>query len=473
MKNKLTKLIGIAHVFAGVWLLGGCSEDYDYTTDYSSYDGLTISITSLEGDTLFIHSLNQHAVLIETSREEVEIDKNGYIYSLSDELIAEISTDGVITPLKPGVTDLTVRFRGNHDIATTCVVKVNPIWVTDIIVPQDPLVMKETQTDDLSKLIVIMPGNASFPELTYESEDPTVVTVDANGIVTAVGAGTTHIRIATTDGSGIVKSFAVEVLAEIKVSTLELYAALDGATIGRGEELILDAFMTVLPANADNLALAYAISQGEGSVVTLTDGVLKAVGAGVAKISVTTTDGSDLKKEFTLNVEDTDSKLSRQLWRIGVSITYADGQNYTPDGSTGMPEHLFDGDNATYFSITKPGKSYNGHTTPGDHELYFYLDLGGEQEFNYFKWRHRQNNSSAMFRAWEVSLYGSNDQENYTPIQTNIEIPGAPAGGNTTIEPDNIQIPASKYRYVKVVFNKYNKSSGSNIGVAEMWLGKQ
>lgn len=60
--------------------------------------------------------------------------------------------------------------------------------------------------------VTVAPNNATNKAVTYTSVDPTVATVDANGKVTYVKAGTTQVIVATVDG-GIVKTVAITVTA--------------------------------------------------------------------------------------------------------------------------------------------------------------------------------------------------------------------------------------------------------------------
>jgi uncharacterized protein YjdB len=48
-----------------------------------------------------------------------------------------------------------------------------------------------------------MPTEATNKTMLYATEDPTVATIDANGVVTARGAGSTKFTVTTTDGSNL------------------------------------------------------------------------------------------------------------------------------------------------------------------------------------------------------------------------------------------------------------------------------
>lgn len=164
-------------------------------------------------------------------------------------------------------------------------------------------------------------------------------------------------------------------------------------------------------------------------------------------------------------------RLNRDSWTASTSITYANGNNYSADGSTGKPEHLFDNSSTTFLSLVKPGKSYSGCTAGGkDEPIYFVVDMQTQQTFNYFTWSHRSNNSSNYLRVWGISMFGSNDGQNFTEIKSNIAIPYESNADEILID-----IPESTYRYVKVQYTNWSDlngvTGGSTMQVAEFGLG--
>ena len=141
------------------------------------------------------------------------------------------------------------------------------------------------------------------------------------------------------------------------------------------------------------------------------------------------------------------------------------------DGSTGKPEHLFDNSSTTFLSLVKPGKSYSGCTAGGkDEPIYFVVDMQTQQTFNYFTWSHRSNNSSNYLRVWGISMFGSNDGQNFTEIKSNIAIPYESNADEILID-----IPESTYRYVKVQYTNWSDlngvTGGSTMQVAEFGRG--
>lgn len=73
--------------------------------------------------------------------------------------------------------------------------------VTDIYLSPEAIELKEGETKQLTA--TVYPMDADDKAVTWESIIPGVASVDANGLVTAVSAGTSVITATATDGSGV------------------------------------------------------------------------------------------------------------------------------------------------------------------------------------------------------------------------------------------------------------------------------
>lgn len=132
----------------------------------------------------------------------------------------------------------------------------------------------------------ITPDNATNQNVTWESSDTKVVTVD-NGLVTAVAEGTATITVTTADGG---KTATCEVTVTPPAKTPVTSVTLDKTrlTLDVGGSDTLTA--TVKPDNATNKAVTWSTSNK--NVATVNNGVVTAVGAGTATITAAASDGS-------------------------------------------------------------------------------------------------------------------------------------------------------------------------------------
>ena len=233
-------------------------------------------------------------------------------------------------------------------------------------------------------------------------------------------------------------------------------------TINMGEALDLDESITVLPANASFKTLTYELVSGS-EVVSLSGSTVigKNPGEAVIKVMAMSDDevaGAGVSTEVKVKVKG-DLRIDRSDWTLTSPVDYV----YIPDGSTGKLTDLIDGKTNTFFSICKPGKTYNGLTTPASTKIGFTIDMKKEQTFNYFFWQHRDTSRSQL-QVWGITMYGSNDGSSWTKIK-DVDI--------TQNVHQSYSLGADyTYRYIKVEYTKFNTSSGSSCQVAEFYLGR-
>jgi len=123
-------------------------------------------------------------------------------WSSSDESIAVVSQSGIATALKIGEAVITVVTEdGGFEGKVTIKVIKKPevgVPVRGIYVTPQFLNLAEGETAVLS--YEIKPTNASNKNVIWSSKDTSIATVDKNGLVTALKAGTVEIEATTVDG---------------------------------------------------------------------------------------------------------------------------------------------------------------------------------------------------------------------------------------------------------------------------------
>lgn len=231
------------------------------------------------------------------------------------------------------------------------------------------------------------------------------------------------------------------------------------------DTLMLNEIIEPVPSNASYREFLYTIPEESQEAITISEnGMLIAHKPGTYKFTVTSPDSDGFSKEATVTIGN---YYNRSGWTVETSMTYApEGVkiNYVPDGTTGMPEDMFDGLTDSFFCLVKPGQTNNNCTTPADAELWFTIDLGTEEGFNGFLLSHRTDVTSVGLRINEIAIYGSNDGETFTKLGDNYTINTS----TTTVEmdmPDTYQ-----YRYIKVLYTKWNTSSSKSIQISEFNL---
>ena len=133
----------------------------------------------------------------------------------------------------------------------------------------------------------VLPNDATNKTLAWTSSNSSIASVDQDGTVHALGAGTATITASATDGSGKYATCTVTVTGtSVPVTGVSLNRAT--LSLNTGETSALTA--TVAPATATNKSVTWASSNTSVATVS-SSGVVTAVGAGSATITVTTQDG--------------------------------------------------------------------------------------------------------------------------------------------------------------------------------------
>lgn len=136
-------------------------------------------------------------------------------------------------------------------------------------------------------IATVAPRKATNKNVTWESSDIDVATVNQSGKVVGVKAGTAYITVTTVDGSKT---------ATCKVTVKEAPIAVTGVSLSSNRETInaytsISLSATVAPANATNQKVTWKSSNSSVAKVD-EDGVVVAKKAGTATITATTNDGA-------------------------------------------------------------------------------------------------------------------------------------------------------------------------------------
>ena len=161
------------------------------------------------------------------------------------------------------------------------------IKISSIYVTGNTILTRAGQREKLD--VTITPSNATNQKLNWSNSNTDVVSIDANGYVTAKKNGTAMITAMATDGSGVYGNCSVYVTITEDNKVQGITLSQSSATLTKkGQQLSLTA--TVLPANAKNKDLLWYTS--DTGIATVSNGVVTAVGNGTATITAAATDGS-------------------------------------------------------------------------------------------------------------------------------------------------------------------------------------
>lgn len=123
----------------------------------------------------------------------------GIIYRSDDSTIVNVDETGKFTALKEGQTKIyAISEDGNYSqYAVVTVEKQAVILVNEIDAP-DEIELKVGETKELE--ITVLPENATNKNVSFVSGNLNIVTVSEDGVITAIGEGTTMVAIYSEDG---------------------------------------------------------------------------------------------------------------------------------------------------------------------------------------------------------------------------------------------------------------------------------
>lgn len=211
------------------------------------------------------------------------------LWTSSDESIASVSDDGLVTATGFGEAVITAKANDGSDVYASCMVKVSRVLVNSISLDRKDWIGKVGEKMQLEASI--LPEDATNKTIVWTSSNESVATVSDDGLVNALKVGETVIKATTIDGSDLTVSCDVTVIPVLVESISISPESWDGE---EGESFQLN--VTVLPENATNKSLLY-LSTDKSIAEVDQEGLVSVLSEGNCKIIVSTLDGTNLTAE--------------------------------------------------------------------------------------------------------------------------------------------------------------------------------
>ena len=212
-------------------------------------------------------------------------DDKSVAWTSSDESVATVDANGLVTPVANGTAQITVTTNdGGFSASVPVTVDVFvPTPVTGVALDQAALTFTDWTAQQLTA--TVSPDNADDKSVTWTSSDESIATVDDTGLVTPVANGTAQITVTTEDG-GYTATAAVQVKIPVSVTGV----VLDKTELTFTEKTPQQLTAAVTPEDADNKTVFWK-SSDENVVTVEPDGTVTPVSNGTAVITVSTMDG--------------------------------------------------------------------------------------------------------------------------------------------------------------------------------------
>ena len=261
-------------------------------------------------------------VLLQVIKTPENANEENITFTTDNSSVATVSDTGYVNAIDTGTTSITAKTE--NGLTTSITIKVIANGQTtieptklDILGLSNELVVGKTATLKTS----IQPSNATNRTLTFASTNPGIATVDNNGVVTGIKAGSCTITASTYNGIRATITITVN-SNTVEATGIEITT---GQTISMKVNGIKRIKYNVLPENATNKSVTFTSSNTNVARVD-SNGLVAGAGVGSAIITVKTANG---KTAFvTVNVESNASN-------TGTGGNTSTGGNTETGGSTG------------------------------------------------------------------------------------------------------------------------------------------
>lgn len=457
MKKLSTYFLAAAVLFAA-----GCDSNIPETGTINNArveqvvldEILTNGVALYEGETLSLPEL--------ISALPIDATNTAQIYMSSNESVATVSDEGVLTAIKEGKCVITV-YIGEDGVSAEFTVNVSPVpavVITSLQFSRDNAEYTFQISANLVNSLAIEPMDYT-ESLKFTSTDEDVATVTEDGQLNIVGIGETTIKVEVKG-----REPGNELTDEMTISVPSIeYARFPGDGDGSTYPGVAREIMGTSAEQWD------AMPHSDGGWTLCDFGALDDAGA---------------KVEYSWNA----STGQRNCYRYGM----LDNRRILDRG--GAANNLPTASNGTALCWGRPGGNQNNKENKG---IYFVIDMQKSQPVNYFRTVHISNNADDRGVAvTKVShIYGSNEDPltttSWTEIATDITDFYTRTGSGTTEDPYIVPLESQKayfsntdsYRYIKFVFDKQDHCygfystpdattadrPGTTIQIAELYLG--
>ncbi len=223
-------------------------------------------------------TLGQTVRLIATARDSAGTALNRPItWSSSAPAVATVDTTGLVSTLATGSVTITATADGQ---SASAAVTITPVLAASVTVTPATATLSAGQTAQLTATARDSAGNVLTRPITWSSSAPTVATVSATGLVSALAAGSATIT-ATADG----RSGSATVTVPVVVGPLaKVVLTPASATIAVGGSVTFTVTGYDAQGHVEPGPIACGWSSDQPAIATVSGGVAKGVAAGSSLI---------------------------------------------------------------------------------------------------------------------------------------------------------------------------------------------
>ena len=241
--------------------------------------------------------------------------QSDYSIVSSNAAVATVTEDGKITAVSQGTATITAINGGDRaECKVTVAARPTSVQLSDST--------KQLIVGDSFQLSASLLPEGSASVLTYVSGNTSVATVTADGLVTAVGYGTTEIKVLTYDAA----VYAICTVKAVYEPEMIRFGELNDLVIAVGDSYPLEAPVMYSSKGECDSTYTLSISNSSCVSISLTDGryVIKALQEGTATLRIKTANGLSASLDVTVTAAPKSIRFADATIRLGV------GEHYVP-----------------------------------------------------------------------------------------------------------------------------------------------
>ena len=330
-----------------------------YDTSKTAACTITISDIPVTGVTLdkatATMNVNDEITLTATVAPAGVVDKD-ILWTTSDGTKATVTATGTgtakVKALAPGNITITAKSHQDPTKTAACVITVSDTPITSVKLDKTELILGLTEATKTYTLTpTVEPSTATNKKVTWTSSNEAVATVDANGKVTALKAGTATITAASQQDA-TKKDSCVVTVASVLVTGVTLDKTTADLDVGATLKLV----PTITPADASIKTVTWTSSKKDVATVD-SDGKVTGIAPGTATITVTTKDGGKTAS-CTVTVKNVEVKsitLDVSTLELAINNTYLFKAKVLPENATDN-KIIWSSSDGSIVSIDQTGK---------------------------------------------------------------------------------------------------------------------
>lgn len=222
---------------------------------------------------------------------------------------AEITAEGVLTGLTPGIVTVRAAARSDESVyGETQISLLPPTGEPDSILVRTAVgAADEAQLGiPVQMQAVFQPGNVADKHVSWSVSNEKIAAIDENGMLTPLALGNVTVY-AESDTYGVEGSCVVKVLRYIDSVTILRDGGTERTTLGVGEKLELTSLLTPADTTSDGVTWTVEEITGQAELVTSYGRpvALKGVVPGIVRVTATAKDYAAVSDTVELTVTDT------------------------------------------------------------------------------------------------------------------------------------------------------------------------